>query len=153
MSKGKKINSVVAIKSCFGLFEQLDILYPRKWDIAGSLRRALPKVGDVDIVICGKPAKLWKVIKFHGDAKASFMYNGVPINIVFTNRESYGAALLYLTGSKNFNIIMRSKAKKKGGLLNEYGLYDGSRKIAGKTEEEIFKELDMEFVEPEDREK
>jgi len=66
--------------------------------------------------------------------------------------EEWGAALLYFTGSKNFNIRMRNAAIAKGWKLNEYGLWDGDKLIAGKTEEEIFEALGWEFVEPTARE-
>ena len=66
--------------------------------------------------------------------------------------ESYGAALLYFTGSKGYNIELRKRAIARGLKLNEYGLFKGERRIAGATEESIYAALDLPWVAPERRE-
>jgi DNA polymerase (family 10) len=66
--------------------------------------------------------------------------------------QSYGAALLYFTGSKAHNIALRGLANEHGWKLNEYGLFSGKRRIAGATEEEIYKKLGLAFIPPELRE-
>jgi DNA polymerase (family 10) len=67
-------------------------------------------------------------------------------------KDSYGAALNYFTGSKDHNVALREIAVKKGYKLNEYGLFKGKKRIAGRTEEEIYNALGMSYIEPEIRE-
>jgi DNA polymerase (family 10) len=66
--------------------------------------------------------------------------------------ESYGAALMYFTGSQAHNILLRGLANERGWKLNEYGLFSGERRIAGATEEEVFKKLGLAYIPPEMRE-
>jgi hypothetical protein len=66
--------------------------------------------------------------------------------------KSYGAALLYFTGSKAHNIALRALANEHGWKLNEYGLFAGRRRIAGASEEEVYRKLGLAFIEPELRE-
>ena len=132
--------------------------------IAGSYRRGSKTVGDMDILVTGKVDPQGAEKKIHeqfkemtvlgsGDTKVSFVIfpNNLQVDVRFVPEESYGAALLYFTGSKDFNIKMRKKAIEMGMMLNEYGLHHKGEIIAGKTEEEVFKKLEMEFVEPEKR--
>lgn len=151
MSKGSKINAAIALESCTGLFRLLDDLYNKEWLIAGSARRGEPYIGDVDIVVVGEAKKLKEHIDFGGNKKIKFVYNDIPVNMVFTNKKSVGAALMYFTGSKTFNIIMRNKALKRNLLLNEYGLWDKGVHIAGKNEREIFETLGMKYKNPSKR--
>ena len=67
-------------------------------------------------------------------------------------RKAYGAALLYFTGSKAYNIELRKRAIARGLKLNEYGLFKGTRRIAGATEESIYEALDLPWTAPERRE-
>jgi DNA polymerase (family 10) len=67
-------------------------------------------------------------------------------------KESFGAALNYFTGSKDHNVALRRIAQEKGLKLNEYGLFRGSKRVAGETEEEIYKALGLSFIPPELRE-
>ena len=62
--------------------------------------------------------------------------------------ESFGAALQYFTGSKQHNVRLREIAVKKKWKLNEYGLFEGDRMIAGRNEKEIYKKLGLDFIEP-----
>jgi DNA polymerase (family 10) len=79
--------------------------------------------------------------------------NGLDVDLRVVSEESFGAALAYFTGSKDHNIQMRELAIKKGWKLNEYGLFDKNEKmIAGRTEEEIYEALDLEWIPPEMRE-
>jgi len=138
-------------------------------EIAGSFRREKETVGDLDIlVISTKPKEVMDVfvsqpevaqIIARGDAKSSIkLESGLNVDMRVVSAESYGAALAYFTGSKAHNVAMREIAQKKGWKLNEYGLYrkgHGNDKwiyIAGKTEEDIYKKLGLEYVEPEMRE-
>ena len=67
-------------------------------------------------------------------------------------KESYGAALLYFTGSKAHNIALRGLANDRDWKLNEYGLFSGKRRIAGATEEEVYEKLGLAYIPPELRE-
>ena len=132
--------------------------------IAGSVRRRKETIGDIDILVISKKPKL--IMNFfvampevmhvyaHGLTKSAVkLKNGLDVDLRVVPEKSYGAALNYFTGSKNHNIALREIAIKKGYKLNEYGLYKGQRQIAGRTEEEIYKKLGLDYIEPEMREK
>ncbi len=138
----------------------------KKVTIAGSYRRKKSTIGDLDILVVTKNGQsvynletIWKQfgnnlnILAKGNTKLSFIIfpDNLQIDIRFVPPESYGAALLYFTGSKDHNIMMRKVAIKKGYLLNEYGLFDDGEYIAGKTEKEIFDRLEIKVVKPEQR--
>jgi DNA polymerase (family X) len=133
---------------------------------AGSLRRAKETVGDLDLLVTGPGAAeaLEKFVahpKAHevlgkGPNKASIKYGleGLQVDLRALASDSYGAALLYFTGSKDHNIVLRSRAQKIGLTLNEYGLAqvaDGAR-VASATEEEIYAKLGLDWIAPELRE-
>lgn len=130
---------------------------------AGSLRRKKETIGDVDLLVSGKDAiKIREhflayepihTVLGAGETKSSVILNGnIQVDLRVVDGESFGAALLYFTGSKHFNIMMRTHALKRGLKVNEYGLYDGEKRIAGLTEEDMFEALGIDFVNPEDRE-
>jgi DNA polymerase (family 10) len=131
-------------------------------DVAGSLRRGKSTVGDLDLlsqdaraadVFTNYPG-IDRVIE-RGPTKSSIMLkNGIQVDLRIVEKGSYGAAMLYFTGSKEHNIAIRNLAIEKGWKLNEYGLYDAKmeRKIAGKSEEEVYIKLDLGFIPPEIRE-
>lgn len=131
--------------------------------IAGSLRRRKETIGDIDILVTSKkPAVITKqflalpfITHTYSSGATKTMVrlkNGLDADLRVIPKASFGAALNYFTGSKDHNVALREIAIKKGYKLNEYGLYKGSRLIAGKTEEEIYKALGMRFIEPEMRE-
>jgi len=130
---------------------------------AGSLRRMKETIGDVDFLVISKDPK--KVMDFFvslpgivkiwakGSTKASVRTSsGFDMDIRVIPRRAYGAALQYFTGSKEHNIMTRRIAIDKGLKLSEYGLFRGSRMVAGETEEEVYKNLGMEWIPPELRE-
>lgn len=130
-------------------------------EVAGSYRRGEKTVGDLDILVIGDldNEALEKAVrkKFldvtmlgSGETKVSFVIfpNNLQIDIRFLPKESYGAALLYFTGSKDFNVMMRKKAIELGYLLNEYALFKDGEYYKGATEEEVFEALGMKYVEP-----
>ena len=130
---------------------------------AGSLRRMKETIGDADfLVISKKPQKIMNffvslpgVVKIWGKGmtKASVrMRDGFDMDIRVLSPKSYGAALQYFTGSKEHNIVLRKIAIEKGLKLSEYGLFRGPRMIAGKTEEDIYKTLGLQWIPPEMRE-
>jgi DNA polymerase (family 10) len=148
--------------------ELLDYLrkceYIDKLKAAGSYRRRKETIGDVDILATSKkPEKVMDYfVKFpeidyvyaKGPTKTMVRLKiGLDVDIRVVSEESFGAALAYFTGSKDHNIKLREIAMKKNWKLNEYGLFDKNEKmIAGKTEEEIYEKLNMQFIPPEMRE-
>jgi len=130
---------------------------------AGSLRRMKETIGDVDfLVISKKPSKVMDffvalpgVVKVwsKGTTKSSVrLAEGFDMDIRVVPKKSYGSALQYFTGSKEHNIITRRVAIDKGLKLNEYGVFRGKKMKAGKTEEEVYKMLGMQWIPPEMRE-
>lgn len=133
---------------------------------AGSVRRGKETVGDVDLLVCGgDPAEvLGRFVKHprvtevlaHGGNKASAKVGleGLQVDVRVLPRASYGAAMQYFTGSKVHNVALRTRAIKQGLTLNEYGLFkiEGEERVAGETEEEIYRALGLDWVPPEMRE-
>ncbi|MFA5411567.1 MAG: DNA polymerase/3'-5' exonuclease PolX [Candidatus Omnitrophota bacterium] len=130
---------------------------------AGSLRRQKETVRDIDIlVVSEKPEKVMsaftripavKDILAEGETKSSVRTkDDVQVDCRVVEQKSFGAALLYFTGAKNFNIKLRQMAIKKGLKINEYGVFRNKRFVCGRTEEEIFKALGLSYIEPELRE-
>src|SRR5579862_3352182 len=133
---------------------------------AGSLRRAKETVGDLDLLVTGPgaPDALEKFVvhpRVHevlgkGPNKASIKFGleGLQVDLRALATESYGAALLYFTGSKEHNIVLRSRAQKMGLTLNEYALarLDDESPVASATEEEIYRVLGLDWIPPELRE-
>ena len=135
----------------------------KKINPAGSLRRMKDTVRDIDILVSSKkPEKVMdkfttladiKDVLAKGPAKSSIVTNeGIQVDVRVIKDASYGAALMYFTGSKAHNIKLRQLAIKKGFKLNEYGLYRKKKQIAGKTEREIYKALGLSYIPPELRE-
>lgn len=141
-------------------------------EIAGSYRRGSKESGDIDCLLSSKVFGLKDAVKlflkknivtdvlsmrhekFMGVAHCPSGGLHIRLDIEFVSEEEWGTALLYFTGSKGFNVYMRADAKRKGMLLNEHGLYDietGDRIINYPTEEDIFQEIGMKYVKPENR--
>ncbi len=134
-----------------------------KVDYCGSIRRMKETIGDVDFLVVSKnPGKVMNffvslpgIIKIwgKGTTKASVrMRRGFDMDIRVVPTKNYGAALQYFTGNKDHNIELRKIAIDKGLKLSEYGLFKGSKMIAGKTEEEIYKKLGLDWMPAEMRE-
>ncbi|MCM8782773.1 MAG: DNA polymerase/3'-5' exonuclease PolX [Candidatus Omnitrophica bacterium] len=130
---------------------------------AGSLRRQKETVRDIDIlVISDRPQRVMdtftglsivKEVLAKGETKAAVRtHEDVQVDCRVVEERSFGAALMYFTGSKNFNIKLRKLAIQKGFKINEYGVFKNEKFIAGRTEEEIFKLLNMDYIPPELRE-
>ena len=131
--------------------------------VAGSYRRRRETVGDLDIVAtAGKTDVVGdRLIAYenvaevlaHGATRTTIVLrSGIQVDLRVVPAHSYGAALLYFTGSKSHNIALRGLANELGWKLNEYGLFHGNRRIAGATEAEIYKRLGLDYVPPELRE-
>lgn len=130
--------------------------------ICGSLRRGTPRVGDVDMVVNKVLSDVVKVLEVAHGAElmsnmekskkaAHVLIEDVQFDLYYADPEEWGAMVLFLTGSKLFNILMRVKAKEQGYKLNQYGLWHGVERIAGRTEEQMFYALGMDYWTPESR--
>jgi DNA polymerase (family 10) len=131
--------------------------------MAGSFRRKKESVGDLDILITStKPkAAIKHFTQYHdiqkiiskGETKSTIILkSNLQVDLRCVKEESYGAALHYFTGSKSHNIAIRKMAIKKDLKVNEYGIFKGETKIAGKNEKEFYKYFKMPYIEPELRE-
>ncbi|HUM07713.1 MAG TPA: DNA polymerase/3'-5' exonuclease PolX [Acidocella sp.] len=132
-------------------------------EIAGSYRRRRETVGDIDIVAAASPGQpvmqrltgyeaVAEVVE-QGPTRATVrLRSGLQVDLRVVPEQSYGAALVYFTGSKAHNIALRQIAIGQGLKLNEYGLHKGVRQIAGRTEQELYERLGLSFVPPELRE-
>ncbi len=132
-------------------------------DVAGSFRRRRETVGDLDIVISAvdSAAVMKHFVAYNGvsqvaesgETKASVLLKDrLQVDLRAVPPKSFGAALMYFTGSKAHNLHLRRIAQGRGLLLNEYGLFRGSSAIAGRSEEEIYRALKLSFIPPELRE-
>ena len=131
--------------------------------VAGSYRRRRETVGDLDVLVTAADGaavgdrtvhyeNVAEVIAHGPTRTAVVLRSGLQVDIRAVPEQSYGAALLYFTGSKAHNIALRGLANEHGWKLNEYGLFAGKRRIAGATEEDIYKKLGLAFIPPELRE-
>jgi len=132
---------------------------------AGSLRRMKETVRDIDILlISSKPKKVMdlfvklpevKEVLAHGTTKASVITKAnIQVDVRVVEKENFGSALCYFTGSKSHNIKLRKMAKAKGLKISEYGVFKGKKeeKIASQDEKSIYGTLNMDYVPPEMRE-
>jgi len=138
---------------------------------AGSLRRGRDTVGDLDVLVtgpaCRDDAERQKLIEHiiklpglmeiiaRGENKVSFrLRGGMQVDVRFLLPESYGSAMQYFTGSKGHNVALRQRALKMGYTLNEYSLarLEDEEVVAGKSEEEIYAALKLDYIPPELRE-
>ena len=130
---------------------------------SGSARRMKETVGDIDILVMSKEAK--RVMDFFtsmpevqtvlakGDTRSAVMLkDGLQADVRVLSEKSFGAALQYFTGSKEHNVALRQRAIKHGLKLSEYGLFKGGKQVAGKTEEDVYKKLGLQYIPPELRE-
>ncbi len=136
--------------------------FVKKLSVAGSARRMKETVGDIDILASGDNERIIEAfvslpnvreILWKGPKKASVLVEeGQQVDLRVIDEDAYGAALQYFTGSKAHNIHLRTLCLKAGYKLNEYGLFKGNEKVAGRSEEEIYAALGMQTPPPEIRE-
>jgi DNA polymerase (family 10) len=131
--------------------------------VAGSYRRKKETVADLDVLATCKSNSevmdafvgydnVGKVVA-QGDTRSTVLLrSGIQVDLRVVPEESYGAALHYFTGSKAHNIAVRTLGVKKGLKINEYGVFKGKKRVAGKMEKEVFDQVDLPFIEPELRE-
>lgn len=141
-------------------------------DFAGSLRRGQETIGDLDLLVAaedpaavadffvGQP-EVTKVLA-HGETKCSVRLDkervAIQADLRLVPEAAYGAALLYFTGSKEHNVLLRERAVKRSMRLNEYGLFAGTEErpqdlgktpLAATSEAEIYAALELPYIEPE----
>ena len=131
--------------------------------LAGSLRRMRETIADADILVSSNKPKAvmdafvnlpqaQKVVA-KGNTKSSIVTkDGFQVDLRVVKPESYGAASHYFTGSKAHNIRIRSLGVANGLKINEYGVFKKEKRISGKTEEEVFKSVNLSYIAPELRE-
>jgi len=132
---------------------------------AGSLRRMKETVKDIDILVTSKqPARIMDVfvglpnvaeVLAHGETKSSVrLRENIQVDLRVVEPECFGAALQYFTGSKQHNIRVRELAQRKGLKVSEYGVFNEktNRRVAGRTEEEVYRAVGLPFIPPELRE-
>jgi DNA polymerase (family 10) len=133
--------------------------------VAGSLRRMRETVKDIDILATAtQPARVMEVfvglpnvaeVLGHGETKSSVrLRENIQVDLRVVEPDCFGAALQYFTGSKQHNIRVRELAQRKGLKVSEYGVFTekGSRRVAGKTEAEVYEAVGLPFIPPELRE-
>jgi DNA polymerase (family 10) len=128
---------------------------------AGSLRRMAETIGDVDLLVAAeRPARvmdafvadgLVATVLAHGETKSSIVTTGgLQVDLRVIDRQAWGAALIYFTGSKAHNIRIREMAVRKGLKLNEYGLFraKSGKLLAAETEQDVYERLGLPYIEP-----
>ncbi len=131
--------------------------------VAGSFRRMRDTVGDLDILVTAardSPVMTQFIaydeireILSHGTTRSSVVLrSGLQVDIRVVDEASYGSALHYFTGSKAHNIAVRKLAQARGLKVNEYGVFRGAERIAGETEESVYRTVGLPYIEPELRE-
>lgn len=135
----------------------------RKVTMAGSFRRCKDTVRDLDILVSakldtsimehlGNYSEIARVISM-GETRSTVLLNdGMQVDVRVIDPASYGAALMYLTGSKYHNIELRTYAHNLGFKLNEYGLFRNAKQLVGETERDVYSTLGLSYIEPELRE-
>jgi len=142
-------------------------------EVAGSLRRHMETIGDVDILVAADESDAPAIfdgftshdlvtdILGRGDTKSSVRTsNGRQADLRIVKPEQFASALMYFTGSKEHNVAMRSRARERGMALNEYGLFkldkegntDFDAPVKTVTEEDIYQKLDAKYIPPYHRE-
>jgi DNA polymerase (family 10) len=131
--------------------------------VAGSFRRMRETVGDLDILVTATPdipvmqrfttydevAEVFSA----GETRASILLKcGMQVDLRVVAQPSYGAALHYFTGSKSHNIAIRRIAQQLGLKVNEYGVFRGAQRIAGDSEESVYRAVGLPYIPPELRE-
>ncbi len=162
--RGQRVKLVVAEEVARSLVGHLSKARGVKnVEVAGSYRRRCETVGDLDILaVCGEGSDIMdrfvnyedvKTVMSRGDTKAAaVLRTGIQVDVRVVPEESYGAALHYFTGSKAHNIAVRTLGVKRDLKINEYGVFRGGRRIAGRTEEEVYRQVGLPYIEPELRE-
>jgi DNA polymerase (family 10) len=131
--------------------------------VCGSYRRWTETVGDLDFVVTAKKAEsvmekmtnysqISRIVSQGPTRMTVILKQGIQVDVRVVPNKSYGAAVHYFTGSKAHVVALRKRAIERKLKVNEYGIFRGSKAIAGETEESVYKALGLEYVPPELRE-
>ncbi len=131
--------------------------------VAGSYRRGKETVGDLDVVVTYSPGsdvmdrftaydQVERIVSKGQTRSTVFLRSGLQVDLRAMLKESYGAALHYFTGSMEHNVAVRHLGVKRGLKINEYGVFRGDERVAGKTEEEVYAQVGLPYIDPELRE-
>jgi DNA polymerase (family X) len=129
-------------------------------ETAGSFRRAQESIGDLDLLATStEPERVFDAfsalpeiqqVRLRGPTKETvILTNGLQVDLRVVEPAAYGAALQYFTGSKDHNVRLRTLARDRGLKINEYGVFRGEERIAGRTEEEVYAALGLSWIPPE----
>jgi DNA polymerase (family 10) len=132
-------------------------------DAAGSFRRCRETVGDLDLLVAAEPGSvvMERFVEFaeagqvlaRGATKSSILLRGaLQADLRLVERESFGAALQYFTGSQAHNVAVRQIGRRQGLKINEYGVFTLEGRVAGETEESVYRALGLAWIPPELRE-
>jgi DNA polymerase (family 10) len=164
LAEAPRVQRAVAIPSAEALVAYLEQSSGVSRVIAaGSYRRGLETIGDLDILVTAPSGRIVmdrfvayqevRDVLAHGATKSSVrLQSGLQVDLRVVPQESYGAALLYFTGSKAHNVVLRQLAQQRGLKLNEYGVFRGDKPVAGETEESVYASLGLPWIPPELRE-
>ncbi|NIJ11030.1 DNA polymerase (family 10) [Saccharomonospora amisosensis] len=161
-SAGERVRLGLALGVAERLLERLRPLpQVKRAEYAGSLRRMRDSIGDIDLLVASEdPEPVMRAVTelpvverviSHGATKTSVLTaTGLQVDVRVVPAPSWGAALLYFTGSKAHNIQLRELAVRAGLKLSEYGLFEveTDRRVAGDTEEEVYARLGLPWIEP-----
>jgi DNA polymerase (family 10) len=163
LAKSKKVRTLLG--DAFPVAEEIcrHLRTVGKAEAAGSLRRMKETIGDIDILATSLHSVLLseaftnmsgvRKILEKGETKSSIILeSNLQVDLRIVDEQSFGSALMYFTGSKDHNIALRKLAISKGLKLSEYGLFKGNERVAGRTEEEVYKRLGLDYIPPELRE-
>ena len=131
--------------------------------IAGSYRRRKDTVGDLDVLVATQNpetaidhfAKFEGIVQVQSKGKSrasALLRSGLQVDLRAVKPSSFGAAMVYFTGSKEHNIALRKRAIARGLKINEYGVFRGTKSIAGRTETDIYAAVGLRYIPPELRE-
>ncbi len=132
-------------------------------EAAGSYRRGMETVGDLDILVTHESGSdvMERFVNYEdvdrvvsrGPTRSTVVLRfGLHVDLRAVPEESYGAALHYFTGSKAHNVAIRLLGVKKGLKINEYGVFQREKRVAGRTEAEVYAQVGLPYIEPELRE-
>jgi DNA polymerase (family 10) len=135
----------------------------RRAIVAGSFRRRRETVGDLDLLVTCKPGArvlerfvttdaIERVVSQGSTRATVVLSSGLQVDVRVVPEASYGAALHYFTGSKPHNIAVRKRGVQRRLKINEYGVFRGEERVAGRTEREVYRAVDLPYIEPELRE-
>lgn len=164
LSQSKRLKLAIAAQYADSLAAWLKgVPAVERIEVAGSFRRSRETVGDLDILVATHDAQAVmrrftayeevRDVLAAGETRGSvILKSGLQVDLRVIEPESWGAALLYFTGSKAHNIALRRLAQEAGLKLNEYGLFRGRQRLAGGSEEDVYAALGLDWIPPELRE-